>query len=114
METLKTALRMGRIDRNEWSNLYLAGRKAGSNRGINYISAKSCPGGNRICRATSRQAAGIHLVPNLLEKWHGGLEMHLLKQTKALQAGKVGWILLWALGIPIPVLLILFLLRGCT
>jgi hypothetical protein len=30
------------------------------------------------------------------------------------QDGKIGWILLWALGIPIPVLLILFLLRGCT
>lgn len=28
--------------------------------------------------------------------------------------GKVGWILLWMLGVPIPVLLILFLLRGCT
>lgn len=28
--------------------------------------------------------------------------------------GKVGWILLWLLGIPIPVLLGLFLLRGCT
>jgi hypothetical protein len=29
-------------------------------------------------------------------------------------AGKAGWILLWLLGVPIPVLLILFLLRGCT
>ena len=28
--------------------------------------------------------------------------------------GKVGWILLWALGVPIPVLLILFTIRGCT
>ncbi len=28
--------------------------------------------------------------------------------------GKVGWILLWLLGIPIPVLVIFFLLRGCT
>jgi hypothetical protein len=28
--------------------------------------------------------------------------------------GKVGWILLWALGIPIPVLVLLFLMRGCT
>jgi hypothetical protein len=28
--------------------------------------------------------------------------------------GKVGWILLWALGVPIPVLLILFMIRGCT
>jgi hypothetical protein len=30
------------------------------------------------------------------------------------QTGKVGWILLWLLGIPIPILLVLFLLRGCT
>lgn len=28
--------------------------------------------------------------------------------------GKAGWILLWALGVPIPVLLVLYLLRGCT
>ena len=30
------------------------------------------------------------------------------------EEGKVGWILLWLLGIPLPILLILFLLRGCT
>lgn len=30
------------------------------------------------------------------------------------QQGKIGWIILWLLGVPIPVLLILFLLRGCT
>lgn len=30
------------------------------------------------------------------------------------QSGKVGWILLWALGVPIPILFVLFLLRGCT
>lgn len=30
------------------------------------------------------------------------------------QAGKIGWILLWLVGIPIPVLFGLFLLRGCT
>jgi hypothetical protein len=30
------------------------------------------------------------------------------------QAGKIGWILLWLLGVPIPILLVLFLLRGCT
>ena len=30
------------------------------------------------------------------------------------EAGKIGWILLWLLGVPLPVLLILFLLRGCT
>jgi hypothetical protein len=30
------------------------------------------------------------------------------------EEGKVGWILLWLLGIPIPILLVLYLLRGCT
>jgi len=29
-------------------------------------------------------------------------------------SGKVGWILLWLIGIPVPVLLGLFLIRGCT
>jgi len=28
--------------------------------------------------------------------------------------GKVGWALLWLLGVPIPVLIMLFLMRGCT
>ncbi len=36
--------------------------------------------------------------------------MKILKQ----QTGRAGWILLWLLGVPIPVLVILFLMRGCT
>lgn len=28
-------------------------------------------------------------------------------------SGKVGWILLWLIGIPVPVLIGLFLIRGC-
>ncbi|AFY01216.1 hypothetical protein [Bdellovibrio bacteriovorus] len=30
------------------------------------------------------------------------------------QRGKLGWIFLWLVGIPVPILLILFLIRGCT
>lgn len=30
------------------------------------------------------------------------------------EQGKLGWIFLWLIGVPIPILLILFLLRGCT
>ena len=30
------------------------------------------------------------------------------------RSGKAGWIILWLLGVPIPILLILFLIRGCT
>jgi hypothetical protein len=33
---------------------------------------------------------------------------------RAGEAGKAGWAFLWLIGVPIPVLLILFLLRGCT
>ena len=39
-------------------------------------------------------------------------EMHLGDKIK--KAGATGYILLWLLGIPIPILLIIFLLRGCT
>ncbi len=34
--------------------------------------------------------------------------------NRAAQSGKLGWILLWLLGVPIPVLIILYLIRGCT
>ena len=30
------------------------------------------------------------------------------------QEGKVGYILLWALGVPIPILFLIYLLRGCS
>jgi hypothetical protein len=33
---------------------------------------------------------------------------------KAREMAAAGYILLWLLGIPIPVLLLFFLLRGCT
>jgi len=28
--------------------------------------------------------------------------------------GKIGYIVLWLLGVPIPILFLFFLLRGCT
>jgi len=34
--------------------------------------------------------------------------------NKIKQAGAAGYILLWLLGIPLPVLLLIFLLRGCS
>ncbi len=38
--------------------------------------------------------------------------MKLTQKIK--EAGAMGYILLWLLGIPVPILLIIFLLRGCT
>ena len=48
-------------------------------------------------------------VARVLEQ---GGRMHLGDKIK--EAGATGYILLWLLGIPIPILLIIFLLRGCT
>jgi hypothetical protein len=35
-------------------------------------------------------------------------------QEKIQEKGATGYILLWLLGVPIPVLFLFFLLRGCT
>jgi hypothetical protein len=35
-------------------------------------------------------------------------------QFPGMQSGKIGYILLWLLGVPIPILVIIYLLRGCT
>jgi hypothetical protein len=40
----------------------------------------------------------------------GGGNMKVWKDEK----GAIGWILLWLIGIPVPLLLLFFLLRGCT
>jgi hypothetical protein len=36
------------------------------------------------------------------------------RNTFKSQAGKIGYILLWLLGVPIPILFGIYLLRGCT
>ena len=36
-----------------------------------------------------------------------------MKMLKS-QTGAIGWVLLWLIGIPVPILVILFLVRGCT
>jgi len=40
----------------------------------------------------------------------------LMKSLKTFrnQTGKIGYILLWLLGIPIPILIVIYLVRGCT
>ncbi len=35
-------------------------------------------------------------------------------KNQAGEQGAMGYMLLWLLGIPIPILLLFFLLRGCT
>ena len=37
-----------------------------------------------------------------------------IERPHAREAGKIGWALLWLLGIPLPVLLLLYFLKGCS
>lgn len=39
--------------------------------------------------------------------------MEMQKQEN-LESGKIGYILAWLVGIPIPILILVFLLRGCN
>lgn len=36
------------------------------------------------------------------------------RRITATREGKAGWIMLWLLGVPLPILAVLFLIRGCT
>lgn len=40
--------------------------------------------------------------------------MKKLKELVGSERGALGWGVLWLIGIPLPVLAILFLARGCT
>jgi len=55
----------------------------------------------------SEFAAGIRLADALLTR---GGHMRNLNDQK----GKIGYIILWFLGVPASVLFLIFLLRGCT
>jgi hypothetical protein len=41
------------------------------------------------------------------------MRQRLLDRLPSRQEGKIGYILAWLLGVPIPVLFLIFLLRGC-
>ena len=40
--------------------------------------------------------------------------MKTLSKSIENETGAMGWVLLWALGVPIPILFLLFMVRGCT
>lgn len=48
-----------------------------------------------------------HLMTQISEKMK-------MPQTLNNERGAIGWILLWAIGIPVPLLVLLFILRGGT
>ncbi len=41
------------------------------------------------------------------------MKLESVKKTLESEKGRVGYILLWALGVPIPLLLLIYFIRGC-
>jgi hypothetical protein len=70
-------------------------------------AAKSC---DECCAALTIVPASPLLVAMADSK----LSRMKIMWERAGEAGKAGWAFLWLIGVPIPVLLILFLMRGCT
>jgi hypothetical protein len=61
-----------------------------------------------IARAKQTQTRDAQSPPQSTARSQAG--PHSVKR----QAGTWGYILLWLLGVPIPVLFLFYLLRGCT
>jgi hypothetical protein len=41
-------------------------------------------------------------------------QVHALMRLRRLQQGRWGYILAWLIGVPVPILIVIYLLRGCT
>ncbi len=53
------------------------------------------------------------LRTNYFSRLKGVTARRITSTLKKQQEGKIGYILLWLLGIPLPILFVIFLLRGC-
>lgn len=77
-----------------------------SDPSVERFSRKSGP----VEMGSATPAASNHVLsPNTLK----GSNMNLFREFTSRQ-GKIGYILAWAIGIPVPLLIIVFLLRGCN
>lgn len=72
--------------------------------------------GNGKLEPSSTSVSGTHMAVGCKLHPVAGREHAVLttNQGVAREEGKIGWVLLWLLGIPIPILVLLYLLRGCT
>ena len=70
--------------------------------------------GDRAAAAEVSTQVVARLVgkPSIFKRERTSRVMQLSDKIKT--AGATGYILLWLLGIPLPILLLIFLLRGCT
>ena len=71
-------------------------------------------GRTRLKRAALRaQAARNDGAPMKTPREFPGFRMRR-ERPRRLQEGRWGYILAWAIGVPVPILIVIYLLRGCT
>jgi hypothetical protein len=91
---------------------------AGCGEGLPSAGCPAIVGQRKVAHLPSADIEGIWVPLPCFDPWLGlkprSHQVIARMTNRAREAGKVGWILLWALGIPVPILLLLFVLRGCT
>jgi uncharacterized membrane protein len=71
--------------------------------------------GRRVEKDLERFKEYVELRGSETGAWRGRvLNRDQMREGRENESGRAGWLFLWLLGVPIPVLLLLFLLRGCT
>lgn len=61
----------------------------------------------RVVRQRTERGPELRLTGRMDTNWKQGT------RWMRRQEGKIGYILAWLIGIPLPILIIVFLLRGC-
>lgn len=82
----------------------------GSGKGRTNESSKLSP----IDKRRRRGGTQFATLTSVAESQSFASRCFMTKNIMPDRSGKAGWILLWLLGVPIPILLILFVVRGCT
>ena len=67
-----------------------------------------------MARPTLKTPPFLRTTQRCIQNLQPTLPLKTFLNPHRLQSGRIGWILLWLLGVPIPVLLILYFIRGCT
>ncbi len=67
-----------------------------------------------VAETLSQQSIGQQVVPKNFKKAEETMKKYIEEKIIKSENGKIGYILLWALGVPVPVLLLVYFLRGCN
>jgi hypothetical protein len=71
------------------------------------------PDGTTALRVIAPRTVQIAALPHRAQERRRTMTKRV-RNTLKRQDGKIGYILAWLLGVPIPILILVYLLRGCT